>query len=143
MKHLICFALLCASLGAAPVKLTLFPQSVTLNSKESRQQLLAEASVDGLSEDWTRKAEWTSSNPAIAEVDAAGMLTPKADGDVTISAKSMDSVATLKVSVKNTKGAFTWGFVGISVLCLIGVVLSVILARMRKRALAARTQEKV
>ena len=110
MKHLICVALLCVGLGAAPAKLTLYPQSVTLNSKESRQQLLAEASVEGLSQDWTRTADWTSSNPAIAEVDAAGMLTPKADGEVTITAKSADSLATLKVSVKNTKSAFTWGF---------------------------------
>ena len=43
--------------------------------------------------------------------------------------------------VRDQAGAFTWGFVGISVLCLIGVVLSVILARMRKRALAARMPE--
>ena len=40
--------------------------------------------------------------------------------------------------VRDQAGSFTWGFVGISVLCLIGVVLSVILARMRSRALAAR-----
>ena len=110
MKHAICFALLSASLWAAPAKLTLFPQSVTLNSKESRQQLLAEASVDGLSEDWTRIAQWTSSNPAIAEVDAAGMLTPKSDGEVTITAKSAESTATLKVAVRNSTSAFAWGF---------------------------------
>ncbi len=44
--------------------------------------------------------------------------------------------------VRDRAGSFTWGFVGISVLCLIGVVLSVILARMRNRALAARTHDK-
>ena len=37
--------------------------------------------------------------------------------------------------VRDEAGSFTWGFVGISVLCLFGVVLSVILARMRNRAL--------
>lgn len=42
--------------------------------------------------------------------------------------------------VRDNAGAFTWGFVGISALCLVGVALSVILARMRNRALAARTQ---
>ena len=41
--------------------------------------------------------------------------------------------------VKDRTGTFTWGFVGISALCLIGVALSVVLARMRKHALAART----
>ena len=40
--------------------------------------------------------------------------------------------------VKDKAGTFTWGFVGISALCLIGVVLSVILARMRNNALAAQ-----
>jgi ACS family D-galactonate transporter-like MFS transporter len=39
--------------------------------------------------------------------------------------------------VKDRAGTFTWGFVGISALCLIGVALSVVLARMRKRALRA------
>lgn len=42
--------------------------------------------------------------------------------------------------VRDNAGAFTWGFVGISALCLVGVALSVTLARMRNRALAARTQ---
>ena len=40
--------------------------------------------------------------------------------------------------VRDNAGAFTWGFVGISALCLAGVALSVVLARMRNRALAAR-----
>jgi len=44
--------------------------------------------------------------------------------------------------VRDQAGAFTWGFVGISALCLAGVALSVVLARMRNRALAARTHDK-
>ncbi|MEK7230500.1 MAG: MFS transporter [Pseudomonadota bacterium] len=44
--------------------------------------------------------------------------------------------------VRDNAGAFTWGFVGISALCLVGVALSVVLARMRNRALAARTHDK-
>ena len=40
--------------------------------------------------------------------------------------------------VKDTHGAFTWGFVGIGVLCVIGVALSVLLARIRTSALAAQ-----
>ena len=43
--------------------------------------------------------------------------------------------------VKDRAGTFTWGFVGVSILCLIGVALSVVLARMRKRVLAARTDK--
>ena len=39
--------------------------------------------------------------------------------------------------VKDRAGSFTWGYLGISVLCVIGVALAVVLSRVRKRALAA------
>jgi nitrate/nitrite transporter NarK len=38
--------------------------------------------------------------------------------------------------VKDHAGSFAWGYRGISVLCLVGVALSVVLARERRRALA-------
>lgn len=41
--------------------------------------------------------------------------------------------------VKDRAGAFTWGFVGISVACIVGLVLTVVLARMRNAALASRS----
>jgi sugar phosphate permease len=41
-------------------------------------------------------------------------------------------------AVKDSAGSFAWGFVGISGACLAGVVLAVVLARLRRRALAAR-----
>jgi nitrate/nitrite transporter NarK len=41
-------------------------------------------------------------------------------------------------AIKDRAGSFTWGFVGIATLCLIGVALSLLLAAMRKSALAAR-----
>jgi sugar phosphate permease len=40
--------------------------------------------------------------------------------------------------VKDQSGSFKWGFVGVSVLCLAGVGLSFVLARMRSRALRAQ-----
>lgn len=40
--------------------------------------------------------------------------------------------------VKDHTGSFTWGFLGISALCVIGVALSIVLARMRRHALKAR-----
>jgi len=43
--------------------------------------------------------------------------------------------------VKDKAGSFSWGFVGIGVLCLIGVALSIVLARMRTAALEARQME--
>ena len=66
--------------------LTILPGTVTLNGPESYQQLLAEASLDSHQEDWTRTAQWTSSNPAIATVDQTGMVRPVADGEATITA---------------------------------------------------------
>ncbi|MGB5081895.1 MAG: MFS transporter [Burkholderiales bacterium] len=38
--------------------------------------------------------------------------------------------------VKDTAGAFAWGFIGTSAFCVAGVVLAVVLARMRAKALA-------
>ena len=40
--------------------------------------------------------------------------------------------------VKDTAGAFTLGFLGTSAFCVVGVALAVVLAHMRKRALAGR-----
>jgi sugar phosphate permease len=40
--------------------------------------------------------------------------------------------------VRDTTGTFAWGFAGIGVACLAGVALSVLLARLRRRALAAQ-----
>jgi len=38
--------------------------------------------------------------------------------------------------VKDTSGAFKWGFIGTSAICVVGVGLAVVLSRMRARALA-------
>jgi len=38
--------------------------------------------------------------------------------------------------VKDRAGSFTWGFLATGVMCLVGLVLSVVLARMRNKALA-------
>jgi len=38
--------------------------------------------------------------------------------------------------VKDTAGAFTLGFLGTSAVCVVGVALSAVLARMRRKALA-------
>jgi sugar phosphate permease len=41
--------------------------------------------------------------------------------------------------VKDRSGSFAWGFIGLSAVCLAGVALAMVLARMRKRALALQT----
>ncbi len=110
MKKLLTLALAAVGLVQAATTLSLYPQSVTLHHKESRQQLLAQALLDGHQEDWTRQAEWTSSDPSVASVDAAGMVTPKADGTVAIQAKANGFSASLTVKVNGFGAPFAWTF---------------------------------
>lgn len=90
--------------------LELFPAKIDLKGPESWHQILAEATVDGRNEDWTRTARWTSSNPAVAVVDPTGMVKPAGDGTATISATVNNLTATATVSVTGAKADFTWGF---------------------------------
>lgn len=43
--------------------------------------------------------------------------------------------------IKDQSGSFTWGFLGISAICIAGIVLAVVLARMRRRLLVAKTPQ--
>jgi hypothetical protein len=110
MRSITVLALLASVLSAAPAALKLYPEKVKLSTRESRQQLLAQALIDGRGEDWTRTAQWTSSAPAIVAVDASGLLTPKGDGQATITARQGDTVATLTVEVSGFTKPFAWGF---------------------------------
>jgi len=42
--------------------------------------------------------------------------------------------------VKDKAGTFTWGFHGLTIACMIGVVFAFVLARMRRRMLAGREE---
>ncbi len=69
-------------LGLAPVRaaVVVTPAAVKLDSPEASQQLLVTADTA----DGTRAAKYAVANPAIAAVDAAGMVTPKAEGKTEI-----------------------------------------------------------
>jgi Protein of unknown function (DUF1553)/Protein of unknown function (DUF1549)/Bacterial Ig-like domain (group 2) len=86
---------------------TVLPPSVNLSTPESRQQLIAEATVDNHHEDWTAKVKWSSSNRQVATVDAHGLVTPVSDGDAVITANEK---ASTRVHVANTNAPFTWNF---------------------------------
>src|SRR5689334_7079240 len=90
--------------------LSISPGNVELNGPEATQQLLAEATEGRYQEDWTRRAQWTSSNPTIATVDATGIVHPASDGQATITAKANGQTASVVVHVKNAKAPFTWSF---------------------------------
>jgi nitrate/nitrite transporter NarK len=40
--------------------------------------------------------------------------------------------------IKDQSGSFTWGFVGVGVICLIGIALAIVLARLRTRAMKSQ-----
>ncbi len=88
----------------------ILPRTIALNGPEARHQLIAEASLGSHQEDWTRNAQWTSSAPAVATVDSAGLVTPVGDGSAVITASANGKTATAQVSVRNTHAPFTWTF---------------------------------
>src|SRR3989442_13179944 len=101
LKFSLSFLSLSGALLAA--NLSILPNAAELVGPEARHQLLAEASVDGHQEDWTRTAAWTSSNPKIARVDQTGLVTPVADGTVTITAKAQSQSASAPLPVKGAQ----------------------------------------
>src|SRR5689334_1917743 len=108
--YLLIVLLIAAGSALAAPNLTVLPGSVDLNGPADFHQLLAEATVDGHQEDWTRTVQWTSSDPAVAKVDQTGVVTPVADGTATITAALQGQSAASKVKVSSVKAAFTWSF---------------------------------
>jgi hypothetical protein len=102
----LCGAGLLACVGFAQT-LTVLPPSVNLSTPESRQQLIAEATVNNHQEDWTAKVKWSSSNSQVASVDSNGLVKPISDGDAVISA---DNKASTRVHIANANASFTWSF---------------------------------
>jgi Protein of unknown function (DUF1553)/Protein of unknown function (DUF1549)/Bacterial Ig-like domain (group 2) len=107
---LILIFLFAGGLLAAAPPLAILPAAVELSGPADTHQLLAEASVEEHREDWTRTAKWTSSNPAVARVDQTGLVTPVADGAVTITAAASGRTATANVKVKGAAAASAWSF---------------------------------
>src|SRR5258708_4119884 len=104
------YSYLLASGALLAANLSILLNAAELNGPEARHQFLAEAFVDTHQEDWTRAAEWSSSNPKVATVDQTGLVTPVADGAVTITAKAKGESAGATVRVNGAKAPFTWSF---------------------------------
>jgi len=90
--------------------LGLLPPEIELRTPESRHQFVAEHTVGAQHSDLTRKAAWTSANPAVAKVDPSGLVTPVADGETTITAKANGLAASARVRVKGIGQPFQWSF---------------------------------
>ncbi len=87
-------------------QLSVLPPTTELRTPESRQQLIAQTPAG----DQSRQTRWSSSNPAIAKVDAAGLVTPVSDGEATITAQADGQTAAARIAVRNSKAPFTWSF---------------------------------
>ncbi|HEV2445078.1 MAG TPA: DUF1549 domain-containing protein, partial [Candidatus Sulfopaludibacter sp.] len=102
--------LFCLALPAFAQTLAVLPPSVDLSGPEARQQLIAEATVPGHQEDWTREATWSSSDPKIASVDEHGMVRPAGDGEARITVRARGVMAAVTVRVEGSHAAFQWSF---------------------------------
>src|SRR4051812_27177012 len=83
-------------------QLVLLPPSVELTDPEARQQIIAEATVGAHQEDWTRLAEWSSSDPKVVLIDKDGMIRPAGDGEARVTARAKGVTATVTVRVKDS-----------------------------------------
>ena len=97
--------LLFCALPLLAQKIVVLPPSVELKGPEARQQLLAEASLANHQEDWTRTAEWSSSDTKIATVDEHGLVRPVGDGEVKITVRAKGISATVEVRVRALRKA--------------------------------------
>jgi hypothetical protein len=116
MKMRILFIAVCLSALTLPyfahaADIVVQPAEVRLAGPNARQQLLVLAR-DGtqIVGDRTATAKFASSNPAVAKVDEAGVVTPISDGQADITAAVNGQTATAKVHVSKMKEPSPWSF---------------------------------
>ncbi|SFJ16366.1 DUF1549 domain-containing protein [Planctomicrobium piriforme] len=96
---------------AAEGKLTILPSQVTLTGSQASQQLLLQRDEGGLlRQQVTEGITWTSSQPEIAEVSTAGIVTPKSNGVATLTATAGDQMATVQVTIQAADLPRPWTF---------------------------------
>jgi hypothetical protein len=94
---------------AAEVKI--LPADVILTGPHAHQRLLVVAEDKGrIVGERTPQAQFTSAHPAVATVDASGIVRAVGDGETTITAIVDGKQAMARVTVRKTKAPFTWSF---------------------------------
>src|SRR5262245_7858016 len=82
------------------------PADVTLTGPHASQRLVVVAEDAGDARaDLTSRARFTTSAPAVASVDAQGIVRPTGDGEATITAHVGDRTATARVRVVGSKAS--------------------------------------
>ena len=115
-KNIVYWGLLCLSVVLGPSgllaeELKILPADVTLTGPRASQRLMVLAEESGqVVGERTPQAKFTSSHPAIATVDAGGIVRAVGDGEATISAIVEGKQAAVKVTVRKTKEPFAWSF---------------------------------
>ncbi len=109
LTAVLCFAL--HQSGGFAAELKILPTDVTLTGARANQRLLVVAEEDGrVIGERTAQAKFTSSHPAVASVDATGVVRSVGDGEATITAMVDGKNAHVKVSVRKTKEPSAWSF---------------------------------
>ncbi len=102
--------LFCGSVAFA-ADLAVLPGNLTLVGKHAVQQLLVvDLEQQRAVRDYTDTAKYTTADVKIASVSDAGVVTPVADGETTITAQTNNRTATIKVAVSKTNEPFAWNF---------------------------------
>jgi hypothetical protein len=102
---------LLASAAAPAAELKLLPADVTLTGPHASQRLILVSEDQGqVVADRTPKAQFASSQPAVATVDDRGVVRPVTDGDVVITATYGEREATAKVKVTKAKEPAPFSF---------------------------------
>jgi hypothetical protein len=99
-----------APLAGTASGIEVLPKDSVLSTKESKQQLIAQVNLGQFQQDATKTAQWTSSNEAVAKVDASGMVTPVSDGAAEIKATINGITSASKITVTGQTMPFYWSF---------------------------------
>ena len=113
MHRILLTAILClhaACAQAADLRVVVEPAQVQLRGNSARQQLIVGQIGGERDVDLTRNAQFVSEQPAIVAVNAAGLLTPKADGTATIVITSGGQSVRVPVTVTDATKALSIDF---------------------------------
>ncbi|WP_417386788.1 DUF1549 domain-containing protein [Gimesia sp.] len=103
LYHCLVCMLLCTAVSARAAEtsqqtLTVYPEKVQLTGKRSRQQLLVTGLNNKQSIDLTRDVQFQSDQPAVVQVNAAGVIEPVSNGAATVTVT--DGAVKIKVPVE-------------------------------------------
>lgn len=90
------------SIADEPESFELFPGTAHLEGSRARQRLIATVVEGGAFRDVSREVRYASSEPAVAEVDASGIVWARQDGTTTVTASLKGFEASVEILVDGT-----------------------------------------